>query len=287
MSKGSIARLLNWRSPSLKNGLLALFRPSFLPNFKFKSTRIKFDDPDRLMRADDEDSEDYNFWGILILSTIIFCGCAVFFHGALPFGTTSQWQTRGSLGEWLKTSVPIFAWGSGLTILVSGLTWNDRAQNRQAEALFAKGIFTSLVAGVLEEIAFRWIIFYSSIALVLAINWLFFGWAGFGLMEFIHNYLFGPVINWLTLGSLSGWLVNKDVWFIGAGMITANGLFRDGHKYLGPVGYVNSWFIGMFMFFLLQSYGLVACIVCHFIYDLLIFGVRYLDMVLERALGRV
>lgn len=99
--------------------------------------------------------------------------------------------------------------------------------------------------------------------------------------------LFGPVINWLTLGSLSGWIVNKDVWFIGAGMITANGLFRDGHKYLGPVGYVNSWFIGMFMYFLLQEYGLVACIVCHFLYDLLIFGVRYIDMVLERMLGRV
>ncbi|GEM_PF-892202 len=288
MSKNHLGNQLNWRSPNLLKGLRSIFLPSFgLPNFKFKSTRIRFDDPDRLLRADDKDTEDYNFWGILFSSIFVFCLCAIFFQHALPFGTTSQWQPRGTIQEWLTDSIPIFAWGTGLTTLVSVLTWNERSENRNAEGLFVKGFFTSLLAGVLEEISFRWIVFYSSIAVALAVNWLFFGWAGFGVIEFLHNYLFGPVVNWLTLGKLSAWLVNKEIWYIGAGIVSANGLFRDGHKYLGPVGFVNSWFIGMFMFYLLQEYGLPACILCHFVYDLLIFAVRYIDMFIERMLGRV
>ncbi|MDX1987538.1 MAG: hypothetical protein SFV17_12690 [Candidatus Obscuribacter sp.] len=288
MAKKSLFPSLNWRSPSLKKGLRSVLLPNFgLPNFEFKSVRFKFDlrDP-RFLRADDEDSEDYNFWGIFFTSFLIFTLCAAFFRHALPFGVASQWHTSGTLLDWLRSAAPIFAWGAGLTTIASVLTWNEPSDNRKAEKLYAKGIATSLLAGVLEEIAFRWIIFYASIALSLALNFLLLGFAGFGLIELVHNYFFGPIVNFFTLGHLSNWLVNKELWYIGAGMISANGLFRDGHKYLGPVGFINSWFIGMFMFALLQDYGLVACIVCHFVYDLLIFTVRYIDMFIERLIGR-
>jgi hypothetical protein len=41
----------------------------------------------------------------------------------------------------------------------------------------------------------------------------------------------------------------------------------------------------MFFFYLMFTYGLVAAIVVHFLYDALIFFVRYLDEVIERAQG--
>jgi len=39
----------------------------------------------------------------------------------------------------------------------------------------------------------------------------------------------------------------------------------------------------MFMFYLLFKYGLVAAIVVHFLYDLFIYLVRYLDSIFERS----
>ncbi|MBC7996577.1 MAG: hypothetical protein IAF58_01445 [Leptolyngbya sp.] len=285
MSKTEIVQNRNIAGNVL-TGLKRVFFPNFgLPNFKTKSKRISLD-PDRLIRADDQDSEDYNFWGILFASIFVVVVCSLFFRQALPFGTWPIWYVKGNLTEWLVAAWPIFAWGAGFTTFVSVITLNDRSENSKAESLLFKGFLVSLMAGVVEELAFRWIVFYSSIATALALNFLFFGWAGFGAIQWVHNFAFGPLSNWLTGGHLAYWLVDPRVWFIGAGLLTANALFRDGHKYLGVIGYLNSWCIGMFMFYLLINYGLVACIVCHFAYDMLIFVVRYLDMFVERLFGR-
>ena len=56
-------------------------------------------------------------------------------------------------------------------------------------------------------------------------------------------------------------------WGIGAGMLAANAFFRDGHKYQGNFGMVNSWFIGMYMFHILFTYGLPECMFAHFAYN--------------------
>ncbi|HMO22056.1 MAG TPA: hypothetical protein PKC98_13950, partial [Candidatus Melainabacteria bacterium] len=69
-------------------------------------------------------------------------------------------------------------------------------------------------------------------------------------------------------------------------LISANSRFRDGHKYQGFLGWVNSWFLGMVFFYMTLTYGLVAAIAVHFLYDMIIFLVIYIDMVIERARGR-
>jgi len=243
-----------------------------------------------------------------------------------PLSFMSPWHLQGSLSDWLHSSWPVFAWGAGFTALMSVLTRNDPARNRTAEINFINGFFTSVFAGVMEEVSFRWLIFLSSIIMAKFYN-AFFPWAfGFTLAvifmaifakigrssflslaisigsavflnnwiissvgahvpEYLQVHVFGPIANWFTLGLLESWLLTPSLWHIGAGMLAANGAFRDGHKYLGLIGFLNAWFIGMFFFYLMFTYGLVAAIVVHFLYDALIFFVRYLDEVIERAQG--
>ena len=224
-------------------------------------------------------------------SALIAFGVILFFNwlfpNVIPFDTFELWQIRqGSwYDDWLMASWPIFAWAVGVTVLFSLFTRNTRKQNLMAEQLFAVGTLQSVIAGVLEEISFRWLIFISAVVGIKIGNFLFFGWAGFGIGEWFELHVAGPVVNFLTLGYLSDVLANPESWAVGAAMLSANAFFRDGHKYLGFFGYINSWFIGMFMFWLLFQYGLLACILAHFVYDFLIDVVRYGDMVIERSMG--
>lgn len=208
-----------------------------------------------------------------------------FWPEVIPFSFLHFWKINGSLVEAVKSAWMIFAWGAGFTALVSIITRNNREDNRDAEAHMLKGLCISIWAGVVEEICFRWLLFYGAIIAVKISNFLFFGWLGFGLAECLYQYVVGPVANFITFGYLDHILFNGFGWAVGAAVISSNGKFRDGHAYLGWIGYVNSWFIGMFFFLVMFHYGLPAAILVHFLYDLFIFVVRYLDMLIERMLG--
>jgi hypothetical protein len=51
-------------------------------------------------------------------------------------------------------------------------------------------------------------------------------------------------------------------------MLTANGWFRDAHKYGGVLGWANAWIIGFVMMYACLHYGLLLTIVVHALYDL-------------------
>jgi len=206
--------------------------------------------------------------------------------GTIPYSFFEFWSSKGTISEWFYASRWVFAWGVGFTIFASFTSYNKPEENRNAEAGLALGVIISVLAGVLEEICFRWLIFFSSIITAKVVNFLFFGFLGFGILEWLQLHLLGPIANFFTLGLLQDVLTNPAMWAVGAGMLTANAAFRDGHKYLGIIGFVNSWFIGMFFFYLMFTYGLPAAILVHFLYDLGIFAVRYIDCVIERAQGR-
>ncbi len=226
--------------------------------------------------------------GYVTAAVVSFLFAAVvkdLFPGVIPFGLFQFWHTTGTVGDWLGTAWPVLAWGAGLTALASLVTRNTREQNRNAERFLEAGWFVSLRAGVLEEASFRWAIFMAKIVGLTVVNWLIFGFLGFGVPEWLQIHIFGPVANFLTLGLLHDQLANPANWVVGAAMLSANALFRDGHKYEGLFGWVNSWFIGMFFFYLMFTYGLIASILVHFLYDALIFTVQYVDRVIERAEG--
>ena len=199
----------------------------------------------------------------------------------IPFSFFQLWEIKGSLWEAVKFSWIPFAWGTGITAIFAFSTRNDWRENRDAEKYMLKGLVISSWAGFAEEICFRWLIFFAAIAAYTAINYVTFGYT-----RWMYLHIVGPVANWCTLGYMHNLLFNDLGWAVGAAMVSTNGKFRDGHAYQGLLGFVNSWFLGMFFFYLVFRFGLVAAILVHFLYDLFIFGVGYLDRVIERAMGR-
>lgn len=207
------------------------------------------------------------------------------FPKLLPFEMFEFWALKGSLWAVIKSSWIAFAWGAGLTTLVSVFTRNSPQRNQNAEAHYFVDVMKSAVAGLFEEISFRWCFFYGSIVTLQIFNFLVFGFLGFGIPEWVYQHVFGPLADFTTLHYLHEYLFNGYGWAVGAAIVAANGRFRNGHVYLGPLGFVNSWFMGMFFFYIMFHYGLIAAMIVHFLYDFFIFSVSYVDAVIERALG--
>lgn len=198
----------------------------------------------------------------------------------LPLQLDIGWTIKGNFLDWCRSSWALLAWGTVVTALVCFKTVNPRRYNREAEEHFAKGALISLWAGVAEEIHYRWLNFLSAVVWVQIFNVLFFGFP-----KWAHLNVFGPLADFVSFGQLHGMMFHPLGWFIGAGMLATNANFRDGHAYQGPLGLINSWFIGLFMFWMMFRYGLPAAIVIHALYDLLIYSVRYIDAVIERQRG--
>lgn len=226
-----------------------------------------------------------NYLTLAAIGFIFILATKVFIPGAIPFDTFQVWEAKGTFWEVFQTSWFAFAWAGAVTTFVCAVTRNDWFKNLNAEAYLERGLLISIIAGVTEEISFRWIFFYSSIALVQGLNWILFGWTGHGLLEWLFVNVLGRGANVLTFHGLSFYLVGGAAWSVGAGILAANGFFQNGHRYLGTFGYVNSWFVGMLFFRIMLLHGIVAAIAVHFLYDMLIFVIQYIDARIERRQG--
>ncbi|MFA7216836.1 MAG: hypothetical protein WC095_02555 [Candidatus Paceibacterota bacterium] len=225
------------------------------------------------------------FFGKIITSIIVLPIIMWIWPDVVPFGFFQLWKVEGTMSQWLISSWPIFVWGAGVTLVHGFFTRNERHINRNAELIIKEGAIVSIIAGVGEEITFRWLFFLDNIVSVKIANWFFFGFIGFGIPAWFHMYIVGPIANWFTLGELESFIFHSTGWAVGAAMLTTNAFFRDGHRYLGFLGFVNSWFLGMFLFWIMFKYGLLAAILIHFTYDFLIYLVHYVDSAIERAMG--
>lgn len=198
----------------------------------------------------------------------------------IPLDMYDVWSFHETgLMDWLRAGIPIFLWGFGVTIFIEVIKDRSRynpsnyfTQQQGSGEIFLGGLALSVWAGVAEEIAFRWLLFFSAFAYVSITNFLFFDFLGFGIPEAFHLWVWGPLANFTTLGYLENYLgLTPDTWLFGAAVLSSNMFFRDGHKYQGFIGWTNSWFLGMFFFWMMFTYGLLAAIVVHFTYDFIIF----------------
>lgn len=235
-----------------------------------------------LLSTDDDDDKKNEFFVTAALSSFLFVMIVmIFWRNCIPFSPLEVWYMgKGSTLAGVLASWPIFLWGGGLTFLVSVFTTNERKVNREAEEIIVFGTAISIWAGVAEEICFRWWFFYGEILGFKIVSLLTCGLVGWIMTGFAC-----PLANFFTLHALNQQLIHPIHWAVGAAIIGSNGKFRNGHAYLGFVGLLNSWFIGMFFFWLVFNYGLAAAIISHFIYDQIIFTIRYLDACQERARG--
>ncbi|NBS41816.1 hypothetical protein EBS80_04140, partial [bacterium] len=153
----------------------------------------------------------------------------------IPFGFWDVWESPHGIVEGVKAGWPILAWGLFHFIR----TWIFLDTNSREYVFespwdnFVQGVKTSLWAGITEEIAFRWLIYLGAIPSLVLGNFLFFGWAGFGIAEWFHLHVWGALANWTTFGILAPQILNPTYWFAGAAILYSNAFFREGHAYQG------------------------------------------------------
>ena len=195
----------------------------------------------------------------------------------IPFTFLEVWDDHGTgFVDWMLVGWPVFLWGVSvsmfMTIVRNKPVMTTDGRMVKPENIFIIGTLISLWAGITEEVAFRWLSYYGVFLGIWLTNFLFFGYFGFGIPEWFHLSIWGPLANWTTFGYLESYIFHETTWIAGGAMLAVNALFRDGHKYQGPVGWINSWFLGMYFFWVMFNYGLFAAIVIHVFYDFFIFS---------------
>jgi hypothetical protein len=230
---------------------------------------IKFN-PETFILGSGKPKKRIHFVVLGVLSLIAIGFVYLFDISPIPFGFFQFWHTNVNVWEGIKKSWPAFAWGlaSTLLILLVIAPYFKRSTAIKGKLSFAliEGFLTSVLAGVLEEIFFRWLIFYGAMIWLKVFNIVLIG-----LTWLFYTKIFMHTANFFTFGLLNEFIFFPGNWIVGAAMISANGSFRNRHDYLSGLGYVNSWFIGMFMFGIMFRYGLLTAIIVHFLYDLVIF----------------
>jgi hypothetical protein len=186
-----------------------------------------------------------------------------------PFKLFEFWHIKGSLLDAVMNAWPIYLWGISATALLA--VFRSGVPDEDPGDILIKGTFISIRAGILEEIAFRWLIFFLAIIIIPAIDWALLGFMGVHWVKWLSVFV-ASVANIFTLGYLEDYLLGGYGWVVAAAVISANSNFRDGHRYLGWLGYVNSWFLGMYFFWVMFTYGIIAAIFIHFLYDFCVFA---------------
>lgn len=231
-----------------------------------RKTRTKRDE-------DDDESGKKNYITASISALFTLTLVYWLFPDTIPYEFWGFWEIKGTFWDWMYAAWPIFVWGVGFNIVYFMLFPRPlHAKNYHPAAVLLGGTIRSAWAGTTEEIAHRWILFLSGTAWATLGNFLFFGFAGFGIPKFFHMWVWGPIANFTTFGYLEEYIFHPTHWAVGAGLLYSNAFFRDGHKYQGLVGWTNSWFLGMFFFWILFQYGLLAAILVHFLYNFFIYA---------------
>lgn len=211
-------------------------------------------------------------WLILVFKVFLVFGGLVFFWPSLiePFRYFQFWPLKGSFWEAVKGAWPWYLWGVGATFFFMLFRRVEYTFDTPMDK-FISGTWKSIRAGVLEEMAFRWIFFFSAMVLFPALNWILGGFMGLDLLRWLYEYILCPFANLLTFGYLEPYLLNGYGWVVGAAIVSSNGRFSNAHSYQGPLGLVNSWFFGMYMHWVVFKYGILPAMFIHFLYDFLIF----------------
>lgn len=217
----------------------------------------------------------------LSLASFIIVGLVTYFWPkALPFRFFEFWEIKGSLWEPIYNAWPLFLFGIALNAF--GLfSKRDEYKDSPGEILLA-GFGISMWAGAAEEICFRWLIFLNGILVLPLLDGIIHWCTGMRPIQDIYAFLC-PIANFFTLGHLEKYLMNGHGWEVAAALMSSNGQFRNGHFYQGLRGATISWFAGMYFFWVMFNYGLIAGIIIHFLYDFFIFMVVCVDATIDRA----
>jgi hypothetical protein len=125
-----------------------------------------------------------------------------------------------------------------------------------------------VLQSALEEVAFRWLLFYAAIAGATFADFALLGFADLHPVRWLFTEVLIPVADFATFGMLHESL-SVGAWAVAAAMLASNGRFRNGHLYQGIIGWIWSWYMGMFLFLVMFEHGLPAAIAVHVVYNLI------------------
>lgn len=213
----------------------------------------------------------YDYLLTAIIGALVIAIVKYLWPKFIPLDVWNFWSSPSGIWEGVLAGWPILAWGAFNGARSYIHVDREYAWGKSAGATFLAGLKKSLWGGITEEIAFRWLIHLGAMPGIALINYLLFGFAGFGIPEWFHVNVWGALSNWTTFGMLEPQIFDPNNWFVGAAILYANALFREGHTYQGLFGYINSWFLGMGFFWIVFHYGLPAAIAVHVLHNLLIY----------------
>lgn len=186
------------------------------------------------------------------------------FWGSYMLMTPGQLFGDGVSLEGLGRVWLLFVWAFIAPLIL--LCVGERSVTRLTRVqLLFKGLWISLNAGVFEEIIYRVFVFLSAMVMLT-----FFNFITFGLVAWVNSVILLPVANFMTFHALQPQLLESG-WLMGAAILSALASFRNSHKQLGLIAYVNAWFCGFVLFWLMFNYGLFTAIVAHVLYDCIVF----------------
>lgn len=198
---------------------------------------------------------------------------------AVPFNFEYFWPLNGSFLQALWSCWPLFLAGLLLNLFKMATTVNPPEVQASAPSIPWTGFLTSVSAGVLEEIVFRWILFYGFMGVIWTVTNVFFP----GLEYWVRDNLswFSPYL----VGDNTHILELAGAWTLVPAFFLSNFKFQQGHLYQGITGFIFSWFGGFFFARVFLQYNLFYAILIHFLFDWMIFMMLYIDLVMEVKLG--
>jgi hypothetical protein len=214
-------------------------------------------------------------WISLVLLAIpIVILIAHFYPDILPVSSVFDfWTIKGTLTDWINSSWALFAFGASF-VIIKMLVKPEKFKpllKLSGKVIVGSGLLVATWTGIMEEIGFRWILFIFFIGVCSLLNFLFFdAFGGPGLMQWLCVHIFAPASNFISLGLMENFF-QKASWQVVGGLLFANLVFSDAHFYQGWLGLIISWFIGLFFFWTMLTYGLPVAMGVHFSYNLICF----------------
>ena len=232
-----------------------------------------------------EEKKEVNFISKTIVGFFLIVIIKKLFPHAIPLPFFYWRDAHSNIIQVVSSAIPVFTFGIFFVFLVKAITKNNKLDNQDAEEKFVVSIISSLIAGVTEEIAFRWILFLIGIVGIQISDYLLGGFIfGHGLLHWVYIICAIPLADILTFHQLTPYLYNPLSWAIGGSIISTNAKFSDGHSYQGVIGWIDSWFFGIFMYKVVWECGLLNAIIVHTTYNIVIHLIVYIDRKIEQKL---
>lgn len=227
---------------------------------------------------------NYVFLAALVAAGIGLVVRIFFPWEAIPFRFGQFLRFDGRWWEPFLFASPLFVIGFLLNISKMATSINPPEVHENAPMIPINGVMVSIFAGVMEEICFRWVFFYGAMS--------FYWIVGLGL----STLLTADVSAWFThdplrlfnlfLAGFKPELVSlPGGWTLGLAVLASNWKFQQGHLYQGKVGATFAFAGGFLFFWITFRYGLLASMLVHFVFDLSVFAMLFVDVLIEQAMG--